>query len=288
MDRWLNRDEYPFSSRYFNQPMGRMHYIDEGEGDHAVVLVHGNPAWSFTYRRLIRCLSGSYRCIAPDHLGFGLSDKPAGWHYRPTGHAENLERLLEYLNPASVTMVVGDWGGPIGLSWALNHPQKIGSLVITNSWMWSVRGVMHYELFSRIMGGAAGRVLIRRYNFFVNVLMKSMFRAAIAPEIQRHYREPLSKSSERKGCEVFPREIIGSSDWLETLWQRRDAISDKPALLLWGMRDIAFRRIELERWQALFRQAETHIFDQAGHFVTEQLGDELCPLLLRHLAACRI
>jgi haloalkane dehalogenase len=264
--------------------MGRMHYVDEGDADHAVIMVHGNPAWSFTYRYLIKCLSKNYRCIAPDHIGFGLSDKPADWDYLPESHAVNLETLLDHLGVTSATLVVGDWGGPIGLSYAVNHPEKIKSIIITNTWMWSVKWDLHYEMFSGFMGGIIGRTLIRKYNFFVNVLMKQMFRAEIPQAVHRHYVEPLQSPEERKGCWVFPKQIIASSKWLADLWEKRDAIADKPAMIVWGKKDIAFRDIELQKWKTLFQDAEVHTYDNVGHFVQEELGDQLCPLVEAHLS----
>ena len=283
MPRWLNRDEYPFIPHYLELPMGRMHYVDEGQGDHAVVLVHGNPVWSFTYRKLIRCLSPHYRCIAMDHIGFGLSDKPVDWDYLPQGHAQNLAALLDHLQLTSITLVVNDWGGPIGMAYAIDHPQKIRSLVIGNSWMWSVRGIFHYEAFSRVMGGPVGRWLIRRYHFFVRVLMRNMFRARLDHALHRHYVEPLNTPAKRKGCWVFPRQILAASDWLAGLWARRGAIADKPAMIFWGLRDIAFRDIELARWKTLFPNAMDRQYADAGHFVFEDKGEEICPLLIAHL-----
>ncbi len=283
MEKWLDKEEYPFRSRYFDLPVGRMHYIDEGLSDHAIVMVHGNPAWSFTYRKWIKCLSKKYRCIAPDHIGFGLSDKPEKWDYLPESHAQNLEKILDHLNLKSITLVVGDWGGPIGLSYALNHPDKIKSIILTNTWMWSVKGIFHYEMFSRLMGGFIGRVLIKKYHFFVKVLMKSMFRAEIPRPIHQHYIEPLKNPEERKGCWVFPKQIIASSDWLSGLWDNRAAIANKPAMILWGNKDIAFRRIELNKWKTLWQKAEVHEFDNVGHFVQEELGNDLCPLIEAHL-----
>ncbi|MCC6206840.1 MAG: alpha/beta fold hydrolase [Gammaproteobacteria bacterium] len=288
MGTWLDRKEYPFRSRYFDLPMGRMHYLDEGESKHAIVMVHGNPAWSFTYRKLVRCLSKRYRCIVPDHIGFGLSSKPKDWDYLPESHAQNLEHLLNHLDVRSVTLIVGDWGGPIGLSYAIQHPDRIRSLIITNSWMWSVRGIFHYEMFSRFMGGIVGRTLIRKYNFFVKVLMKKMFRAELDPHIHRHYIEPLRKPAERKGCWVFPKQILASSAWLSGLWDRREVIAGKPAMIVWGMRDIAFRDIELKRWKTVFPDAEVHEYADVGHFVQEELGDELCPLVEDHLDKVRV
>jgi haloalkane dehalogenase len=283
MKDWIDKYEYPFIPNYFDLPMGRMHYVDEGDSDHAIVMVHGNPAWSFAYRKLIKCLSKKYRCIAPDHIGFGLSDKPQEWDYMPESHALNLEALLEHLDIKSITFVVGDWGGPIGLSYALSHLDNIKSFVITNTWMWPVNGVFHYEMFSRFMGGIIGRTLIRRYNFFVNVLMKKMFRTEIEPSIHQHYIEPLKTPEDRKGCWTFPKQIIGSSEWLSQLWEQRDKISAKPSLIVWGKKDIAFRDIELKKWKTMFRHVEVHEYENVGHFVQEELGDELCSLVAEHL-----
>jgi haloalkane dehalogenase len=180
-------------------------------------------------------------------------------------------------------LIVGDWGGPIGLSYAVSHPDKIKSIIITNTWMWSVKGVIHYELFSRFMGGVIGRALIKRYNFFVKVLMKSMFRTEIESSIHQQYIEPLRVSRDRKGCWIFPKQIIDSSNWLSSLWERRESITKKPAMIIWGNKDIAFRDIELKKWKTVFQEVEVHEFDDVGHFVQEELGDELCPLVERHL-----
>ena len=283
MEEWLDRNEYPFQSKYFDLPMGRMHYVDEGESAHAIVMVHGNPAWSYTYRKLVKCLSNKYRCIAPDHIGFGLSDKPIDWDYLPENHAANFEKLLNHLDMQSITLIVGDWGGPIGLSYAVNHPDKIKSIVITNTWMWSVKGIFHYEMFSGLMGGILGRTLIKRYNFFVKVLMKKMFRAEISAPVHQHYIEPLKEPMDRKGCWIFPKQIIGSSSWLANLWSKRGAIVNKPSIIIWGKKDIAFRDIELKKWKSFFTDVEVHEYDEVGHFVQEELGVELCPLVERHL-----
>ena len=130
---WPDEKEYPFEHHYLELPMGGLHYVDEGEGDRVLVMVHGDPAWSFLYRHLIKGLSSKYRCIAMDHIGFGLSDKPEDWSYLPKAHAENLEALIGHLNLTNFVMVVQDWGGPIGLSYVLKYPDKVTSLVIMNT-----------------------------------------------------------------------------------------------------------------------------------------------------------
>ncbi|MGB8295516.1 MAG: alpha/beta fold hydrolase [Polyangia bacterium] len=212
---WLDRSEYPFASRFFETPVGRMHYVDEGAGP-PVVFVHGNPSWSFEYRKVIKRLAGSRRCIAPDHIGFGLSDKPSDWSYLPSEHAVHFADFMESLNLRRVTLVVGDWGGPIGLSYALAHPDRIAGVVVTNTWMWPVQWDWYYQAFSKFVGGPLGRRLIRKRNFFARTILRATFgdKTRLTPEIHRHYLMPLEIPQERKGCWVFPREIIGSTAWL--------------------------------------------------------------------------
>jgi len=274
---WIDRKEYPFKSHSLQLEMGKMHYIDEGGGE-PIVMVHGNPTWSFLYRHLIKDLSENYRCIAMDHIGFGLSDKPWDWSYYPEDHARNLNLLIEKLDLKGVTLVVQDWGGPIGLSYALNAPENVKRLVIMNTWMWSVKGDPHYERFSKFMGGPIGRFLIKHFNFFVRVVMKKAMGdpSRLSAPVHQHYLKALERPEERKGCWTFPQRIIASSDWLDSLWSQRDKIKDKPALILWGMKDIAFREQELNRWASLFSNCKVIRYGDTGHFVQEEKGPELC------------
>ncbi|MES0489746.1 MAG: alpha/beta fold hydrolase [Leptospirales bacterium] len=267
----INKDLYPFESNYFETEFGKIHYVDEGKGQ-PIVMVHGNPTWSFLYRHFINGLSDKYRCIAIDHLGFGLSDKPNDFDYLPSSHAANLEKLITHLKLKNIVFVVQDWGGPIGLSYALNFPKNVNKLVIMNTFLWSVRGDKHYEFFSSFVGGSFVRFLILRFNFFANVIMKAAYgnKKLLTKEIHRHYKFPLANSVDRMASGVFPREIIGSSDWLAALWEKRENIKDKPALILWGMKDIAFREKELDTWQSLFTNSKTTQFPDAGHYLQEE------------------
>ena len=273
---WLDRKEYPFEPHFFKTPAGTMHYVDEGAGG-PIVFVHGNPAWSFEFRGLIRELSKTNRCIAPDLIGFGLSDKPAGWSYLPEEQANNLDLFLESLSLENITFVVGDWGGPIGLSYAINHPERVKNLVITNTWLWSVRSDWYFQAFSKFMGGPVGRWLIRNRNFFAGTMMRTLFgdKSRLTPEVHAQYLMPLSRPEERKGCWVFPGQIIGSSGWLQSLWDEREALQGKRLLIAWGMKDIAFRKKELNTWIHAFPRAEVVRFDDAGHFIAEEKPNEL-------------
>jgi haloalkane dehalogenase len=273
---WLDTHEYPFRHNFFETPSGTIHYVDEGEGD-PVIFIHGNPSWSFQFRNVIKGLSGAYRCIAPDHLGFGLSDKPHEWSYLPRDHAKNLELLLESLDLQNMTLVVGDWGGPIGLSYAVHHPERVRNIVITNTWLWSVRGDWYYQVFSKLMGGPVGRWLIVHRNFFAATLMRSMFgvKSRLTPDIHRHYLAALARPEERKGCSVFPGQITGSSGWLQALWEQRSFLQDKHMLIAWGMQDIAFRKKELATWMTAFPEARVVRYEDCGHFVSEEKPAEL-------------
>lgn len=267
---WVDRSMYPFAPHYLDTDEGRLHYVDEGEGA-VVVLVHGTPVWSFLYRDLIRDLSRDHRVIAVDHLGFGLSDKPAGAGYRPKDHARRLELLIERLALRDVTLVVHDFGGPIGLSYATRHSDNVRSLVLFNSWLWSLEGTQA-EKVSRFMAGPIGRFLYTRLNFSPKVLVKTMFgdKRKLTREVHRHYIDAFPTAAERIAPWTLAKELIGSSDWYADLWERRDQFVDKPALVLWGMKDPAFNVDVLNRWKSTLTNARFVELAQAGHFVQEE------------------
>jgi len=281
---WIDREEYPFASHYFRVPAGNLHYVDEGSGP-PIVMVHGNPTWSFLYRKLIKRLRFEYRCIAVDHLGFGLSDKPTDWSYLPKDHAANLTALIEGLGLKNITLIVQDWGGPTGLSYAVAHPQNVARIIIMNTWAWPVNRDPYYIAFSGFVGGPIGRMLIRRYNFFANSIMRQTFgdKRKLTAAAHEHYLRALATPEERKGCFVFPKQIIASSPWLDQLWTHISNLNDKPKLIVWGMKDIAFREKELQRWERMFPEAQTVRLSSVGHFVQEEAPDELAKAVVPFL-----
>lgn len=273
---WVDSIEYPFQPHFLRLPAGQMHYADEGQGE-AIVMVHGTPTWSFLYRDLIKKLSPRYRVIAPDHLGFGLSEKPVGWSYLPQDHARNLTTLIEQLDLRDITLVVHDYGGPIGLSYAIEHPENVKRLVIFNTFMWSLKGDPQFELPGKLFNNPLGRYAYKNLNFSPRVMIRSAWGdpKKLTKGIHRHYIQALPTPNDRQGTWVFLQELIGSSDWYQGLWERREALRGKPALLLWGMKDIAFKQKELDRWKELFPAAEVVCFPEAGHFVQEEEGEEI-------------
>lgn len=273
---WLDHNEYPFASHFLELDAERMHYVDEGHGS-PIVFVHGTPVWSFLYRNQIKALSASYRCIAPDHLGFGLSDKPVGWGYRPSDHARNLATLIGRLGLRDITLVLHDFGGPIGMSYALEHPENVARIVVFNSWMWSLRENREARQISAALSGEFGRWLYERLNFSPRYLIPAVAGERPLPRrIHAHYINAAPDPQSRHAMWVCARELIGSSDWFATLWQRRERIRDIPALLLWGLRDRGVRSgvFDLARWQSVFADARTVTYPGAGHFVQEDAAHQ--------------
>jgi pimeloyl-ACP methyl ester carboxylesterase len=269
-----DRASYPFGSQFLAVDGGRMHYVDEGEGA-ALVMVHGTPTWSYLYRHLIAELSRTHRVVAPDLLGFGLSEKPENADYRPETQARRLQALLDRLGLRNVVLIVHDFGGPIGLSHAIEHPENVRALVLFNTWMWSLAGTPA-ERVGRLLGSRFGRFLYRRLNVSPRILLPAAFgdRRRLTREIHRHYVDALPTPGERQAPWVYARELIGSSEWFESLWERRERIARKPALLLWGKKDPAFTAEALARWVGALADARTVEFPGAGHFVQEEAPAE--------------
>ena len=280
---WVDRREYPFAPRALDVDGGSLRYVDEGSGP-VVLMVHGTPTWSFLYRHLIKALSAHYRCVAPDLLGFGLSDKPAEASYRPADQARRLTTLIDTLGLKDLTLVVHDFGGPIGLAHAIERPENVGRLVLFNTWMWSLRDDARFARAGRLFGSAIGRFLFQRLSFSTQVL----WRRAIAdsqrytPAIHAQYRAALATAADRRVTWHYARELLASSDWYESLWARRDRIAHTPALLVWGMRDPAFGPA-LARWRSVFTRAEVVELGGVGHAPTEERGPEVAGIVERFL-----
>ncbi|MBK7897516.1 MAG: alpha/beta fold hydrolase [Anaerolineaceae bacterium] len=164
---------------------------------------------------MIKHFSQNHRCIAPDHIGFGLSDKPQEWTYLPQQHAENLERLLESLNLNNITLIFDDWGGPIGMSYALKYPEKIKSIIVTNTWLWSVQADWYYRAFSGFMGGPIGRWLIRRYNFFAWSVVKVAYgdKRKLTPEVHRHFCRRCQRASAKGAMSSPSKSLARRAGW---------------------------------------------------------------------------
>ena len=279
---WVSDSLFPFESREFVEASGgRMHFVDEGEGE-PVVFVHGNPSWSFEFRHLIAGLSGEFRCVAPDHLGFGLSSRgERAADHRPEAHARRFAALIDRLGLENMTLFMADWGGPIGLDFARRHPGRVKRIVIANSWCWPVGDDFHFRSFSFLMSSWPGQYLIKRRNAFIDRVMKMAVgkKAVLTPEVMAHYRNAQPTPEARAAVAAFPGHIVGAGGWLGEIWEDRGKFAGKPALVLWGLRDIAFRRKELARWQSALSDCEVHEFEDCGHFLAEEAPERVLPVL---------
>ena len=176
---------------------------------------------------------------------------------------------------------MNDWGGPIGLDFARRQPERIRRLVIANTWCWPVGDDFHFKAFSFLMSSWIGQYLILHRNIFVNTVMPRAMgdRSILTPEIMAHYRDAQPSPAARAASAALPGYIVGAGDWLRSIWADRAAFADKPALLLWGLKDIAFRRKELERWKSALSGFELREFEDCGHFLAEEAPDRVVSAL---------
>lgn len=278
---WLDRAEYPFAHHWLAVADGQMHYIDEGTGT-PVLFVHGTPTWSFEWRHLVRALSSRYRCIAVDHLGFGLSDRPREASYTPEAHAKRLAEFVRKLDLRELILVVHDYGGPIGLPLALDGVTHVRQLVVINSWMWPFDDDADMRKKARVAGSAVGRFLYRYANFSLRVIMPSAYgdRSKLTPAIHAQYLAPFPDRWSR-GAVLWPlaHALLGSSELYRSLWQRRDRLTPTPTLIVWGMRDSAFQPHQLQRWREALPSADV-VQLPAGHWPHEEMPNEVVSALL--------
>lgn len=281
---WLPQDLYPLESHYADIDGARVHYVDEGSGP-PLLLLHGNPTWSFLYRELIKGLRDRFRCIAPDHPGFGLSRAAPGYGYTPAEHANVLEQLVTQLDLTGVTMMVQDWGGPIGFAVATRQPDRFAGFVIGNTWAWP-QSDPGTQLFSRLMGGPLGGYLILRRNFFVEKIIPGNVKRKKLPQaVMDAYRGPFPTPGSRRPLHVFPREILGSRTFLAEVERGLPALADRPALLVWPTKDIAFREPERKRWEEIFPNHRTVVLEGAGHYIQEDAPKEIVAAIREWSAA---
>jgi haloalkane dehalogenase len=280
---WLDRSLYPFPSQFFDTGAGRIHYVDVGDGP-TVLLVHGTPTWSFLYRRLIDRLREDYRVVAPDLLGFGGSEKPTTEAVAPPRQAGHLRGLVDYLGLDAYTLVVHDFGGPIGLSLALDRPSAVTQLVLFNTWMWR-RTDAATRWASRFFGTRLGRWLYTRRNFSTDVMLPALTHRSLPPDVHAHYRRPFSTPEARHATWVFARDLAGAGDWYDDLWARREAIASIPALLLWGAKDPGFGVEARARWAGLFDAVHGEVLEDVGHLPQEEapevVADAVSSFLVR-------
>lgn len=265
---------YPFTSRWFDSTRGRMHYVDEGTGP-ALLLCHGNPTWSFLYRGIIVALRERFRCIAVDYLGFGLSQRPTGFGYTAAEHAEVLGELIDHLKLDGYLSMGQDWGGPISLAAAVDRADRVAGVILGNTWFWPADS-LSMKTFSTVMSSPPLRYAILQHNFFVNRMIPAGTTHKLSPQVMAHYRGVQPSPADRVGVARLPREIIAARPLLQRLAVEVPAqLGAKRALIVWGMRDPAFRPWMLKRVRAAFTDQVFVELPDAAHFIQEDAPEEI-------------
>lgn len=288
----LDRELYPFESHYLDLDGVRYHYLDEGREDAPpLVMLHGNPTWSFYYRTLVPQLSAEYRVIVPDHVGCGLSDKPQDYAYTLEQHIENVTRLIEHLGLEQITLILHDWGGAIGMGYATRQPENVARFVIFNTVAFVQPNLPLRIKMCRIP--LLGDVLLRGFNAFARLALPwaTEHHERLTPAVRAGYLHPYDSWANRIAILRFVQDIP-----FEQHHQTRQAIEDieanlyvfgeRPMLILWGAQDFCFTVQDfLTGWQDRFPYAETRLIEDAGHYVVEDAHERIGPWIQEFLAA---
>jgi len=276
---WVDREVYPFESKYINLTTGKMHYIDEGQGD-VLLLVHGTPVWSFIYRNQIKVLSKHFRVIAPDHIGFGLSSRPKNFAYTPKAQSSNLAEFIEKLSLDSFHVVVHDFGGPIGLNYATDHPERIKSLSVLNTWMWSLENDKDLIRISDFLDGWIGRFLYKNLNASAKYLLPKGFSNSelLTKDIHEQYTSAFPDSNGRHATWVFARELKLSGEWFQSIFEKRKNLYAIPMQIIWGMKDELIKQHHLNTWRETMADHPNIRYleiEDSGHFIQEEAPERL-------------
>jgi haloalkane dehalogenase len=265
---------FPVEHKFLEIDGARLHYVDEGQGE-TLLLLHGNPTWSFLYRKIIRDLRSNFRCVALDYPGYGLSSAPAGYGFSPREHSAILEKFVDTLGLKDLTIMVQDWGGPIGLGMAGRRPELIRRLIIGNTFAWPLDSDPRVQRFSSLMGGPIGRLLTYAFNFVPRAFFTRGFAKKPDPEVMKMYLAPWRKWSRRAPAVIAPKNLIAASAYLAEVEAGLRNIADRPALIVWGAKDFAFQEPYRRRFETILPNHETILLNDASHFVQEDAGEQI-------------
>ena len=274
---WLE-ELYPFKNNYMTVEGNQLHYVDEGPSDtDPMLMVHGNPTWSFYYRDLIKEFSQTNRVIAPDHIGCGYSDKPQDYEYILENHISNLEKLVSKLELKDITLVVHDWGGAIGFGFATRHPELIKKVVILNTAAY-ICDYIPPEI-SLCKTPVIGEAVIRGFNAFAGPATRMAVEKPLSKNVKKGYLLPYNNYKNRIASARFVSDIPmkkSHRSWttLENVEKGLSKITC-PKLVLWGRKDFCFNDYFLNRWKDIYPEAKFKVYEDAGHYVIEDAGQDL-------------
>ncbi len=284
--------EYPFESRYITidhsleagRRSSKIHYIDEGVGEQTLLFIHGNPTWSYYFRHVIKALKNDFRCIAIDHLGCGLSEKPASGTFLLKDRIDLLKSFVSSLGLERFSLVMHDWGGPIGMGLATQMPERIDKLIVTNTiafrsdWIaWQINMCRQPVI---------GKILNYYANGFLRAAMQMTTVKPLKANTKRGYLMPHRKPSDRLSIHEFVKDIPMSSkhrsyDSILDIESKLSLFRDDQVSILWGMKDFCFAPRFLKNWEAIYPNSPQHSFEKAGHFLFEDAPDE-CSTIIRN------
>ncbi|MHA1451064.1 MAG: alpha/beta fold hydrolase [Candidatus Hodarchaeales archaeon] len=284
------KDLYPFDSHWLNIDGNQYHYLDEGPRESpAIVMIHGNPTWSFYYRDLVKPLREKFRVIVPDHIGCGMSDKPQDYSYTIEQHIKNLEKLISHLQLKSLTLVMHDWGGGIGMGYAIRHPEKIARFIIFNTAVFMLSSIPRRIKICR--SDHFGGFLVRRLNAFLKFAVRygTSQRKRFTNAVKAGYMAPYNNWKNRIAIHRFVQEIPLESNHhtrvvVEELEAGLSNFRHHPMMILWGADDFTFSEKDvLPEWRVRFPGAKVEIIPNAGHFVVEDAHEKIVPRMMEFL-----
>ena len=272
---------YPFAAKKISIHGHNLSFLDQG-GGRVIVMLHGNPTWSFYYRNLVNLLQENYRVIAPDHMGCGFSDKPQDYSYTLKTHIDNLETLLADLGIEKFSLVVHDWGGAIGMGLAVRYPERVESIVVLNTAAFRSQRIPLRISICRVP--LLGDLIVRGFNGFARGAVTMAVTQKMAPAVVRGYLQPYDSWAHRLAILRFVQDIplTPKDDSWQDLLQIENGLAqfqNTPMLILWGGKDFCFTRHFYEEWQQRFPGAESHFFPDAGHYVLEDAFAAIAPLI---------
>ena len=281
------RAEYPFPGELLELSSGAcMHYLDEGSGP-VVVLLHGNPTWSFFYRNLVQSLTAEgFRCVVPDHIGCGLSDKPQNYPYILAQRITDVEELLAALKIDRYSLVVHDWGGAIGCGLAGRSPERLKKLVLLNTGAFRSKRIPWR--IAAVKVPLLGEAVIRGLNAFAGPAAWMSVTRSLAPAVKEGFLWPYRNWADRAAVWNFVKDIPLRPDHpsyatLCAVESGLASLADKPISIVWGGRDFCFNRHFLARWQQIFPGARTTLLEDCGHYVLEDGGERAIGLVVEFL-----
>lgn len=284
---------WPFPPHYCTTPEATLHFVDIGQGE-PLVLVHGDPTWGYLYRQIIPPLARQHRCIVPDHMGMGKSSVPAApYPYRLAHHIANLEHLLiQHLDLSAMTMVLHDWGGPVGLGVATRHPTRIKRLILMNTWAFAAwPGGPFPRLLDIIRSPRGDKFVLDRHGYLAPALLGTTHHPEhLTPTVLAAYHAPFPTPEARRALLCWSRDIpVTAADpsyaTMQGIEEGLRQFRTAPVLLIWGMRDPVLGPLVLRLWQQHFPQAVTYPIVEASHFVQEDAPDDIVQAITQFLLA---